>query len=212
MTRKTLTVKRKEVFRLKRLCSLEEEIHQQGFDLIAGMDEVGRGPLAGPLVAAACILPTGYRLEGINDSKKLDPNQLYHFYKVLVHHKGVAFGIGVVEPYEIDQMNIHHATLQGMARALVNLRIKPAFLLVDGKYVPPCEVPCEAIVKGDGQVQVIAAASILAKVTRDHMMFGYHTLYPEYGFDKHKGYGTKKHWEAIRLYGLTPIHRRSFVL
>lgn len=203
---------RAETYRLKRLCSIENAIHEQGYALIAGVDEAGRGPLAGPIVAAACILPEGYILRGIDDSKKLDGPSRYKLYQDLIVHPEVDYGIGIVEAIEIDLLNIHRATLKAMKEAITRLKKRPSFLLVDGIHIPDCDIPAEAVVDGDQKVQLIAAASIIAKVTRDHMMIGYHALYPEYGFDQHKGYGTSKHLEAIRTHGSSPIHRQSFGL
>jgi len=202
--------KRKETFRLKRLCNIEDQIRGEGFEIIAGVDEAGRGPLAGPLVAAACILPEGYKLRRIDDSKKLTSELRYTLYQDLILHPEIHFGVGVVEAAEIDSLNIHNATLEAMRRAIFRLSKTPQFLLVDGCHVPDCEIPSESIVDGDQKAQVIAAASILAKVTRDHIMIGYHDLYPEYGFHDHKGYGTKQHQDAIDAHGPTPIHRMSF--
>ncbi|NGX26773.1 MAG: Ribonuclease HII [Chlamydiae bacterium] len=205
-----IRTKRKETFRLKRLCNIEEQIRGQGFEIIAGVDEAGRGPLAGPLVAAACILPAGYKLRGIDDSKKLTGEQRYAFYQDLILHPEIHFGIGVIEAAEIDALNIHNATLEAMLRGIRRLCKRPQFLLIDGRHTPDSEIPMEAIVDGDRKAQAIAAASILAKVTRDHIMIGYHDLYPEYGFNEHKGYGTKQHLNAIDTHGPTPIHRMSF--
>lgn len=210
MAKKTKSTKRKETFRLKRLCTIEEEVRAQGFETIAGIDEAGRGPLAGPLVAAACILPRGYKLCKVNDSKKLTAELRYKLYQELILHGEIYTGVGVVEPAEIDTFNIHRATLVAMARAVNQLKKQPTFLLVDGPHIPECGVPCEGIVDGDQKVQAIAAASIIAKVLRDHIMMGYNELYPEYGFDEHKGYGTKRHLAAIASHGILPIHRKSF--
>jgi ribonuclease HII len=202
--------KRVETYRLKRLTTLEFEIQQQGFQRVAAVDEAGRGPLAGPVVAAACVLPESFILRGINDSKKLTSRKRYRFYQDLMLEEGVLMGVGVVEAIEIDQLNIHNATLEAMRRAVERLPEKPDFLLVDGKFVPPVDLPGEGVVHGDRRSQAIAAASILAKVTRDHIMIGYDTLYPGYGFVNHKGYGTKYHLSAILQYGPCPIHRMTF--
>lgn len=202
--------KRAETLRVKRLSSIEQQVHEKGFLLIAGIDEVGRGPLAGPLVAAACILSEGILLRGINDSKKLTHDQRYRLYQDLILHPKIIFGIGIVEAREIDRLNIHHATLEAMLRAIRRLGQTPDFLLVDGKHIPKCEIPAESIIGGDSKVQAIAAASIIAKVTRDHIMIGYHELYPQYCFNEHKGYGTKKHLDALHKFGTCPIHRLSF--
>ena len=202
--------KRAETYRLKRLASLESEIRQQGFQQVAGVDEAGRGPLAGPVVAAACVLPELYVLRGINDSKKLTDQKRYQLYQDLMSEKGILMGVGVVEATEIDQLNIHNATLEAMRRAVERLPETPDFLLVDGKFVPPGDLPGESVAEGDRKSQAIAAASILAKVTRDHIMTGYDALFPGYGFADHKGYGTKQHLSAIQHYGPCPIHRMTF--
>ena len=181
-----------------------------GFETIAGVDEAGRGPLAGPLVAAACILPEGYILRKIDDSKKLTENLRFKLYQDLLYHPEISYGIGLVEPAEIDRLNIHNATLEAMKRAIEKLEVTPSFLLVDGIHLPDTDIPSATVVDGDQKAQVIAAASILAKVTRDHIMIGYDALYPGYGFKEHKGYGTKQHLDALEAKGPTPIHRMSF--
>ena len=162
------------------------------------------------MVAAACILPEGYRLRGIDDSKKLTQPQRETFYEELVVHREVWFAVGVVEAVDIDDLNIHGATLRAMTIALERLKIDPDFILVDGRHMPETDLPGEWIVDGDRLVQCIAAASVLAKVTRDLIMEGYDALYPQYGFENHKGYGTKEHLLAIEKHGLCLIHRRSY--
>lgn len=201
---------RRETWRLKKLVAIEKQIHALGYKRIAGLDEVGRGPLAGPVVAAACILPDNFVLRGINDSKKLGFDQRLSFYEELLRHPEIQYGVGIVEAIEIDQLNILQASLHAMALAVSRLPSPPDFLLVDGNRLPPCEIPGEAVIDGDLHTQAIAAASIIAKVTRDQIMIGYHALYPQYGFDEHKGYGTSKHLEALRVHGPSPIHRKSF--
>lgn len=202
--------KRAETFRLRRLVNLESQIYKQGFENIAGIDEAGRGPLAGPVVAAACILPKSFVLRGINDSKKLTDSTRYKFYQYLLTESNLSFGVGVVEATEIDQCNIHNATLEAMRRAVDNLSKSADFLLVDGKFFPENGLPGKSVVEGDRKSQTIAAASIIAKVSRDHIMKGYDVLYPQYGFSDHKGYGTKKHLSALEKYGPSPIHRMTF--
>lgn len=204
--------KRKETIRLKKLCTIEQEVHAQGFEIIAGVDEVGRGPLAGPVVAAACVLPEGFVLRGINDSKKLTEEQRFALYQELISQSGIDYAIGVVEAAEIDLLNIHRASQEAMVRAIGRLKKAPSYLLVDGPHTPPIDIPASGIIDGDAKVQAIAAASVIAKVTRDHIMIGYHDLYPGYGFKDHKGYGTSKHLEAINRLGPSPIHRMSFGL
>lgn len=201
---------RAETFRLKRLSHIEAAVRRQGFERIAGVDEAGRGPLAGPVVAAACILPEGFVFRGINDSKKLTCDQRYGLYQELILHPEVVVGIGIVESRQIDQLNIHGATCEAMVRAVGRLSIRPDFLLVDGRHLPDVAIPAESLVEGDQKSQAIAAASIVAKVTRDHIMLGYDQLYPDYGFKDHKGYGVQKHLEALARHGPSPIHRMSF--
>ena len=202
--------KRAETFRLKKLCRIEDELRAQGLKHLAGVDEAGCGPLAGPIVAAACLLPEGYRLRGIDDSKKLTKEQRAAFYEELILHPEVRSGIGVLEAVDIDRLNIHGAALRAMSLALTKLTPQPEFILVDGRHLPESTLPGEALIDGDRLVQCIAAASILAKMTRDLIMEGYDLLYPQYGFKDHKGYGTKQHLDAIEIHGLCPIHRRSF--
>ena len=203
-----------ETKRINRLLSMEEKIRsEKGIENIAGVDEAGRGPLAGPVVAAACMLPKGVALKGINDSKKLIFEKRYELYKELIQHPDICYAVGIIEPYEIDELNIHQASLKAMVAAVSRLSKKPDYLLVDGRArISVEDIPCEAIVDGDYLSYCIAAASIIAKVTRDHIMMGYHDLYPQYGFCDHKGYGTAQHLQALQVYGPCPIHRRSFGL
>jgi ribonuclease HII len=204
--------KRTETYRLKRLCCIEDKIKEQGFSLIAGVDEAGRGPLAGPVVAAACILPNGFKLRGINDSKKLTFDQRYSLYQELILHPDICYGVGVVEAADIDEINILQASFKAMLIAVSRLAKRPDHLIIDGKLVPKCEIPCLGVIDGDRLCQSVAAASIIAKVTRDHIMVGYHDLFPQYGFKGHKGYGTAEHLHAIQLHGPSVIHRKSFGL
>lgn len=184
--------------------------YQEGYQIIAGVDEAGRGPLAGPVVAAACIFPRGLVLEGVDDSKKLSPIKREEIYQILVSHPEIDFAIGVVEQAQIDVINILQASLAAMAIAVKNLIVEPDFLLVDGNQLPPTRIPSKAVVKGDSLSQSIAAASILAKHSRDQMMLQFHLEWPQYGFDKHKGYATRAHLQAIQKHGPCPIHRKSF--
>lgn len=187
----------------------EKELRARGFRLIAGLDEAGRGPLAGPVVAAAIVLPEAGRLKGIDDSKKLSGGQRREVFSLLLK-KAVAIGLGMIEAQEIDRLNILRASLKAMEMAVGDLSITPDFLLIDGPHsigLPICQ---QAIPKGDTRCLSIAAASIVAKVTRDRLMEAYHDKYPEYNFAQHKGYGTKEHLQAIHKYGCCPIHRRSF--
>ncbi len=196
--------------RLKRLSLYEDEAREEGFRTIAGVDEAGRGPLAGPVVAAACILPEGLLVEGVDDSKKLTPRQRMELYQRLTQDPSIVYGIGIVDAILIDQINILQATFRAMILAVEALPTKPDFILVDGSQVPKFAIPYRALVKGDSLSQSIAAASIIAKHTRDQMMADYHAQWPHYGFDSHKGYGTQQHLLAIQMHGACPIHRMSF--
>jgi ribonuclease HII len=187
----------------------EKEVRARGFRLVAGLDEAGRGPLAGPVVAAAVILPTRARLSGVDDSKKLSPKQREEAFDLL-QEKALAIGVGIVEAGEIDQLNIHQASLKAMERAVAELPVVPHFLFIDGLHTLTLPLSQKALVKGDQRCLSIAAASIVAKVTRDRIMADYHREYPEYNFIRHKGYGTKEHLQAIERYGACPLHRRSF--
>lgn len=188
----------------------EKRVYSKGYRRIAGVDEAGRGPLAGPVVAAACILPPHFALEGIDDSKKLSFNERSCLYEQLISYPDLLFGVGVAESGEIDAINILQATFCAMRRAVEALAERPDYLLVDGPYLPHTEIAGKGVIRGDGRSLTIGAASILAKHYRDLLMMEYHALYPCYGFDKHKGYGTKAHIEALTEYGPSPIHRRSF--
>ncbi|HSE83484.1 MAG TPA: ribonuclease HII [Thermodesulfobacteriota bacterium] len=175
----------------------------------AGVDEAGRGPLAGPVVAAAVILPNECEISGLNDSKKLSPQQR----EILFNHiktSAISIGVGIVEPEEIDRINILRAALLAMEVAVKNLSPQPDFLLIDGNIRTSILISQETIVDGDAICSSIAAASIIAKVTRDSIMADYHNIYPEYNFKQHKGYPTKEHFEALKKFGPCPIHRRSF--
>ncbi len=188
----------------------EECARKKGFKRIAGVDEAGRGPLAGPVVAASCILPEGVAFDGLNDSKKLRASQREELFTQLTTHPDTSWGVGVVDAGTIDEINILQATLHAMLLATQQLNDEPDFLLIDGIHAPNTKTPSQTIVKGDSLSYSIAAASVIAKVTRDRMMREYHELYPEYGFDRHKGYGTHLHLTAINEKGPCPIHRMSF--
>jgi ribonuclease HII len=187
----------------------ENKAFQKGFSRIAGIDEAGRGPLAGPVVSAAVIIPISLQIPGISDSKKLTPKKRNYLYEK-IYDLAVSVGIGIVDPFEIDRINILQAALLSMAMAVENLAPQPDFLLIDGIFLISSALPQEAIPKGDALSASIAAASIVAKVTRDRLMERYHQDYPQFGFSKHKGYPTKAHKEAIRKFGCCLIHRRSF--
>lgn len=188
----------------------ENKYISEGFSYIAGVDEVGRGPLAGPVCAAAVILPAGVEIDGVNDSKKLTEKKRELLFDIIAQ-KALAWSVSFVEPEIIDEINIRQATHRAMEQAVSDLKIKPGFLLVDGNDKIPFSVPSTYIVKGDAKSLSIAAASIMAKVTRDRYMVEMSEKYPEYFFEKHKGYGTAAHMDAIRKHGLTPLHRRSFI-
>jgi len=188
----------------------EESAYNAGRRLIAGVDEAGRGPLAGPVVAAACILPRGLQIEGIDDSKKITPEKREELYHVLTTHPDIHYGIGILESVVIDKINILQAALRSMALAVDALDVEPDYLLIDGNHLPPTHIATKAVIKGDGRSLSIGAASIIAKHHRDVLMKQLHEKYPHYGFDRHKGYGTKGHVEALRAYGPCPIHRTSF--
>lgn len=188
----------------------ENEAKAQGYNIVCGIDEAGRGPLAGPVCAAAVILPEGCEIEGINDSKKLTEKKREALYDVIIE-KAVAYGIATADEKEIDEINILQATYLAMNRAFQKLGIKPDMALVDGNRDPKLGIPTQTIVKGDARSMSIAAASILAKVTRDRFMLEMDKKYPEYQFAKHKGYGTKLHYEMLTEYGPSEIHRMTFL-
>ena len=187
----------------------EKKAFAKGFTKIAGLDEAGRGPLAGPVVSAAVILPDSFPVSGINDSKKLTPKKRAYLFEE-IHKHAVAVGIGIVGPSEIDRRNILEASRFSMSLSVENLSLKPDYLLIDGIFRIASNLPQEPIPKGDTLSISIAAASIIAKVTRDRIMEKYHQEYPQFGFAQNKGYPTKAHKAAIREYGCCPIHRKSF--
>lgn len=181
-----------------------------GLHVICGVDEAGRGPLAGPVCAAAVILPEHLQIPGLNDSKKLTDKKRRELFPV-IQQQAIAYGIGLASEAEIDEINILQATFLAMRRALSQLSIRPEIALIDGNRETDFGLPVKTVVKGDSLSANIAAASVLAKVTRDNIMVELAQQYPEYGFEIHKGYGTKAHYEALRTYGPSPIHRRSFL-
>ena len=192
------------------LWTLENEIYDEGITLLCGVDEAGRGPLAGPVCAAAVILPQNCEIEGLNDSKKLTEKKREALFDVICA-AAVSYGIAFATVEEIEEYNILGATFMAMNRAVAMLDPVPELALIDGNRNTGIQIPSRCIVGGDGKCADIAAASVLAKVTRDRYMRQMAELYPQYGFEKHKGYGTKAHYEAIRAYGPSPIHRPSFL-
>jgi ribonuclease HII len=200
-----------ETERLLQMSEYENRARAAGFSAIAGIDEAGRGPLAGPVVAAAVILPEACFLYGLNDSKKLTPKARERLYEQITQN-AVAWGTGSAEPDEIDEINILNAAKRSMARAVAALDLRPDCLLIDAITIPGISIPQYPIIKGDALSVSIAAASVVAKVTRDRIMEAYDARYPEYGFAKHKGYGTREHYAALVKYGASPIHRLSFRL
>jgi len=191
------------------LWAFENEARKSGYSLIAGIDEAGRGPLAGPVVSAAVVLPETFCVDDVDDSKKLTPKKRLDLFPE-IQKAALAVGIGIVEAETIDCINVLQAALLSMAKAVENLAIQPDYLLIDGPFQIPLDLPQNALPKGDSLSTSIAAASIIAKVTRDRIMADFDRIYPEYGFSKHKGYPTKAHRAAIRKYGCSPIHRKTF--
>ena len=190
--------------------SIENQLADKGYTAVCGVDEAGRGPLCGPVVAAACILPDGLVIEGLNDSKKLTEKKREALFDVICK-SAIAYSIAEASVEEINQMNILEADLLAMRRAIDGLSVKADFAIIDGNIARDFQIPAMAVVKGDAKSMNIAAASILAKVTRDRMCIDLDAQYPEYEIAKHKGYGTKAHMEALRKYGPSPIHRTKFI-
>ena len=195
---------------MSELWALENEIYAEGFDLICGVDEAGRGPLAGPVCAAAVIMPRGIEIAGLNDSKKLTDKNREALYDVICDN-ALTYGIAFASVEEIESINILNAAMLAMNRAIEKLSPQPQLALIDGNRNSAINVPSRCVIKGDAKCADIAAASILAKVTRDRYMLEMAERYPEYHFEKHKGYGTKLHYEALRKYGPSEIHRPSFL-
>lgn len=189
---------------------IEDSHFEKGVKLICGVDEAGRGPLAGPVCAAAVILPPHAQIPGLNDSKKLTDKKRRELYPVIME-QALAYGIGFASHEEIDEINILQATYLAMERALAQLDPRPELALIDGNRAKDFGIPVQTVIKGDSLSASIAAASILAKVTRDDLMLNASVDYPQYGFDVHKGYGTKAHYDALRAHGASPIHRMSFL-
>lgn len=200
---------RRQAARLGVLLRPERELWKQGFERIAGVDEVGVGPLAGPVVAGAVVFPCDARIRGVDDSKKLSSAARARLAEE-IRARALAVSVGVVEVADIDRLNIYHAALEAMRRAVIGLGAVPDHLLVDARRVPGVRLPQLALVKGDARSFSIAAASIVAKVARDAMMVELDAIYPQYGFADHKGYGTRVHLDALERYGPCPAHRRSY--
>ena len=190
--------------------TLEKSLTDEGYEHVCGVDEAGRGPLCGPVVAAACILPQGLYIEGLNDSKKLSPKKRKLVYNQIIEN-AIAYYIAEASVEEIDELNILEADMLAMRRAVEGLSVKADFALIDGNVSRGFEIPTMTVIKGDATSPSIAAASILAKVTRDEMCEQMDKDYPQYGIGKHKGYGTKQHMDALREFGPSPIHRKKFI-
>ncbi len=214
-------MKEKELERLKEIKKIEEELYLKGTTSIAGIDEAGRGPLAGPVVVACVVMPRDSMIEGVNDSKKVSEKKREKLYEEIIK-EAIGYGVGIMSQEEIDRINILNATKEGLTTAIKELERdlkeknrnfdKPEIILVDAlTKIDTDHIPYKSIIKGDAKSYSIAAASIIAKVTRDRIMRQWAEVYPMYGFEKHKGYGTAMHISAIKEYGLCPLHRRSFV-
>lgn len=208
--RKKYEKHQQELARLEEILTYERALWEAGYDLIAGIDEVGRGPLAGPVVAAAVILPKECKIEGVNDSKKLSAKKREELYDVILE-KAVSYGIGIVSNERIDEINILQATYEAMRDALSQLSPRAEYILADAVTIPMVSTPQQGIIKGDAKSMSIGAASIIAKVYRDRLMEAYEDVYPGYGFAANKGYGSAEHIEGIKKLGITPLHRKTFV-
>ena len=203
-------MKEKEEARLIEIKKIDKEFFDMGKEYVCGIDEAGRGPLAGPVVVASVMLPKDSMIEGVNDSKKVSEKKREKLYDLILN-EAISYGIGIIYQDEIDQINILQATKKGLTEALKQMKVRPDVILVDAlNGIDTLGVPYKSIIKGDAKSYSIAAASIIAKVTRDRIMREWYKVYPEYGFINHKGYGTAQHIQAIREYGLCPLHRRSF--
>jgi ribonuclease HII len=204
-------MKEKEIERLNVLKEFENKLYSEGLKYIAGIDEAGRGPLAGPVVVGIAIMKPDSFIEGVNDSKKISEKKRELLYEQITN-EAIDWSVGIVDQNEIDEINILNATKKALHMAITNLKIKPDRILVDAlEHIDTCGIPYTSIIKGDAKVYSISAASIIAKVTRDRMMKEYDEIYPEYGFAGHKGYGTAKHIQAIKAYGPCPLHRKTFI-
>ena len=205
------TIKEKEFERLTNLKSIETELYKKGFEHICGIDEAGRGPLAGPVVVAGVIMPKDSMIEGVNDSKKVSEKKREKLYDIILE-EAISYSVAIIGQDVIDDINILNATKQGVTKVVEELDVKPNLILVDAlTHINTKGIPYDSIIKGDAKCYNIAAASIIAKVTRDRIMRQWDEIYPQYGFINHKGYGTAKHIESLKEYGPCPIHRRSFI-
>ena len=205
------TIKEKELERLTNLKSMEKELYNKGFEYLCGIDEAGRGPLAGPVVVAGVIMPKDSMIEGVNDSKKVSEKKREKLYDVILE-EALSYSVAIIGQDVIDEINILNATKQGVTKVVEELEVKPNLILVDAlTHINTKGIPYDSIIKGDAKCYNIAAASIIAKVTRDRIMREWDEIYPQYGFINHKGYGTAKHIEAIKEYGPCPIHRKTFI-
>lgn len=203
-------MKEAEIERLGEMFSIEESLMQKGYSVIAGVDEAGRGPLAGDVYAAAVVLPHGILIEGLNDSKKISEKKREKLYDEICEN-AIAYAVATASVEEIDTYNIRNATYIAMNRAIEALKVKPDYVLIDGDCIKECNYEHECVVKGDAKSASIAAASILAKVTRDRYMKQLSEKYPEYGFEKHNGYGTAAHIAALKEFGASEVHRKTFI-
>ena len=205
------TIKEKEFERLTNLKSMEKELYDKGFEYICGIDEAGRGPLAGPVVVAGIIMPKDSMIEGVNDSKKVSEKKREKLYDMILE-EAISYSVAIIGQDVIDEINILNATKEGVTKVVEELDVKPNLILVDAlTHIHTKGIPYDSIIKGDAKCYNIAAASIIAKVTRDRIMREWDEIYPQYGFINHKGYGTAKHIEALKEYGPCPIHRRTFI-
>ena len=204
-------MKEKELERLTALKKFEKELYNKGFDKICGIDEAGRGPLAGPVVVAGVIMPQDSMIEGVNDSKKVSEKKREKLYDLIIE-EAISYSVAIIGQDVIDDINILNATKKGVEEVVKGLDVKPDLIIVDAlTHINTQGIPYDSIIKGDAKCYNIAAASILAKVTRDRIMRQWDEIYPQYGFSSHKGYGTAKHIQAIKEYGPCPIHRNTFI-
>lgn len=204
-------MKERELERLTKLKEIENNLYLKDMNYICGIDEAGRGPLAGPVVVASVIMPKDSMIEGVNDSKKISESKREQLYEKIIE-EAISYGVGIIDQKEIDEINILNATKKGLTLSLKELTVRPDIILVDAlNGIDTLQIPYQSIIKGDAKAYSISAASIIAKVTRDRIMRQWDEIYPQYGFAKHKGYGTAAHIAAIKEFGICPLHRLSFV-